>query len=192
MITVLLFICIGLFIAIITITSDWKKHNIPLEEMGNIGEQRVSTIGYKISICIWRPIVALFLGMFVGALIALFVGLFFKKKDAVVKTVSIYSMNDVFGTSGSFFLGIGSVKTEPYYFFYKKIDNGLVLDKIQTEGTTIIEQDSTSPKIEYLGKEFASESAWLWVIPGGGCGCSNARIIVPKNSVKQGFNFDLK
>lgn len=189
MLIVLFFILAGLFIAIYTIINDWKNHDIPLEEMGIIGETRESTIGYKIWMCIWRPFFSILLGMFVGTLLAMAIGTFIPKKNIVKETAQIYSANDFFGTNGHFFLGIGSIEAKPYYFFYKKTNEGLMLDKISTEKTTIIEQDSVLPRIEYLEKEFVNKNNLLWGIPSND---ENFRIIIPKNSIRQNFNFDLQ
>lgn len=176
MIIILFLIVVALIVAVVTIRIDWNE-----------GE-----LGHKIWMCIWRPLFGILVGMVVGSLLAMFVGAFMKKKDVVKRTVPLYSINDFFGTDGQFFLGIGSVKTEPYYFFYKKTDGGFMLDKISTEKTVIIEQDSVQPRIEYLKKKFVNENNLLWGIPVGLFGCEDARIIVPKNSVKQNFNFDLQ
>jgi hypothetical protein len=172
MIIILITILIALVIAGITIKKNWKTHTS------------------KVQACIFRPIIAIFLGCLLGVVLAVFIGLFFPKKTTIENMVPIYSMEDVFGTSGSFYLGFGNITTTPYYYYYRKNGEGMTMDKIEAkDNIIIIEQDSTQPRIEFLANDFANKNNLLWGIPTGDCG---AKIIVPKKSIKNNFNFDLK
>lgn len=175
MISLLIFIIIGLCISIYTIINEWE----------------LESISSRIWMCIWRPILSVFLSVVFGCLFLIFIGKFFDKKDVLEKdrTIKICSINDRFDSSGQFFLGCGSFENKPYYFFYKKENGGIKLDKISTENAIIIQQDSVTPRIEIYAKEFVDKKNINWGIPSGD---KTYKIYVPKNSVKEDFNFDLK
>jgi len=183
--TLLIFILIGLIIAIATIASNWRTYE------DNWNELRDTTISQRLWMCIWRPIMGILGGIIVGSIVAIFIGLFFQKKHVVTRTTQIYAIEDVFGGEGSCFLGTGHIETVPYYFYYYKTENGLSLGKLESlsEEVYLIQKDSTLPRIEYLNPKFVNPKTWLWAIETGD---ELKRIIVPTNSIKNNFNFDLK
>ncbi len=186
MIIILITILIALVIAGITIKKNWKTHTHDYDSVTH-----ETTLSNKITMCIFRPIIAILLGCMLGVMLAVFIGLFLPKKPVLNRAVPIYSIEDTFGADGTFYLGFGNVKNTSYYYYYRQNGEGVSMDKIEAaDDVIIIEQDSVQqPRIEFFENDFVNKKCLLWGIPSGHPG---TKIIVPKNSVKTNFNFDLK
>ena len=83
----------------------------------------------------------------------------------------ISSLNIHGNLQGSFFLGIGSINNVEKYYFYKNVDDGLLLGSVYASQVILIEDDSITPQyIDYA--------------------CSIDKIYIPKGTIKTSFNIE--
>jgi hypothetical protein len=91
------------------------------------------------------------------------------------------SMNDKM--QGMFFIGIGYIGEQPYYYFYEQSSQGgKILAKLLAEETVIQETNSTVPsKVEYI-----------WTVKSAKCGFApdyrKVELYVPTDTIKKEFN----
>lgn len=144
---------------------------------------------------IWLIIYSCFCGVFLSVLLTLCIGgilgIFPEKQKVPDEIEYIAAINDGSSISGNFFIGIGTIKEESYYFYYKKLDcGGYVQEKIRTEDVIIFESDSIIPHIQHYRNEFVNKNWNDWAFPSQ---CNTyVHIYVPKGSIKQNYNFDLE
>jgi hypothetical protein len=85
------------------------------------------------------------IGSGVAAMLNFFVGLALPQKSVEWANFPLHSLHDKQGTNGSFFLGTGSVGTQPYYFCYFDLGNGTYAPKqfpVNNNGIWVIENDN--------------------------------------------------
>ena len=97
---------------------------------------------------------------------------------------NIYSLADSGSAYGNFVLGTGTVKERPVFRYYGDKDNGYGLFWVYADDSTVIENDSVSPRINIY--DSVSDNFWLKI----GSGDRRYDIIVPTHSVKRAFNLD--
>jgi len=104
-------------------------------------------------------------------------------------TWSIHQLTDSSQIEGSFFLGSGSIRQTPVYYFYAETGTDTYeLHWVNASRTTIHESDS-NPHIDYTG--YRSENAWLNVFGAAGAdGQETYDIYVPKGSIVQNYNLN--
>lgn len=71
----------------------------------------------------------------------------------------IISIHRECSIEGNFVLGTGSMKDVQYYFYYHETPNGILLDKVKTENTYIVETDEYKSSI-YEIKELHSLNSY--------------------------------
>jgi len=181
----LFFICVAVFILvfiIIMITGNTSfKHNprkIILHVFGNL----------MLSIVVGAVL------FFIAGNIA---GAFLEKEQVKDGYTKLYSMGDVFGSGGNFFLGSGNLETRGYYFYYYKSGKGHKQGKVEADGATIIQDNSEVPRIQYYKEIFVNDNHYKWALHSfadgqGGCRDNEKDIFVPKGSIEKDYNFDLK
>lgn len=67
--------------------------------------------------------------------------------DVITFSEPIVQLSDASAISGNFFLGIGSVKENTYYYYYSGSNGRYQLKRLNTEGVTIV-YDNTTPRVE--------------------------------------------
>ena len=144
----------------------------------------------KIWACIKGLIVTFIIWVIATSLIASIIGIFPKTEMVKGDKVQIVAISDGSATGGSFFLGCGSVKETSYYFYYKKMSNGgFKQEKIKVSDAIIFEDSTKAPSIQFYHEDYVNKGWHNWAIL---FYSSTAEIFVPKGSIVQNFNFDLK
>ncbi len=137
-------------------------------------------------------LLGLMVGGIVGALSASVVGSFFETRMVEYGHDKLVSINDSITTSGSFFLGSGTIDGKLNYFYYREVRPGVIEgDSVPADSSSII-LDGTMPRVVHLREKFVDPAHARWGLI---CGCSGGNryeIHVPNGSVKPGFTFDLK
>ena len=180
MYTLMICMIIGLIVSVVQIILDWN--------IASSGSKR--SVLDKIWLCIYKPVLFLFLSLSIGCMISLFIGQFPEKKRICVGYTSLVALKDGSSLSGSFFLGSGTVENKQYYFYYYEISSGgYRQDKIEnTSEVTIFERNGETPKIRYYKYEFVNKTWDKWSIPSE---CNDISIIVPPNSITRKFDLNL-
>jgi len=123
-------------------------------------------------------------GFLVGVLAAGVIGLIGKKKVEKEEKTLIASLRTESTTSGSFFLGIGSIESDTCYFYYAKIDGHYELKNIKTKECEIHEDDK-EPHIQTYTNNFVNQWWWLFAVPF--FLEPKSRIHIPKGSIIHEF-----
>lgn len=139
---------------------------------------------------IWPDYENVFFAFVTSALIAAFVSLgcnavaYKFVNEPVQQYTSLASLSDGSGVSGSFFLGIGSVDSEPVYMYYTN-DNGVFrLHQIEARRAYVTYTDSQPQMVKHTDR---STNKWLSVFFGID---NDYEFQVPRGSVKSNFNLD--
>jgi len=179
----LFFVLLGFFIFLVKvyIKLNWKE-TWEGESRSNRG---------KVWLITYSCFSGFFLSLVATIIIGGILGLFPERQKVPDKIEYIAAINDGSSINGNFFIGIGAIKEESYYFYYKKLDcGGYVQEKIKTEGAIIFESDSEIPHIQYNEYEFVNKNWNDWAFPSQFC--NPVYIYVPKGSIKQNYVFDLE
>lgn len=168
MITVLIFIVIGIIVSIYSLHTNYAPimDDILAGVLGFLG------------------------GAIAGLVLAMIMSLFPPKNMVLKETTPIVAFNDHVGTHGDFFLGCGYIEKTMYYFYYKQNPNGSYsADKIETDRVEIFEDSTSKPCILTYNKVCANKFGKLFcVVPQINC---VRQIIVPSNAIHKNFTFDL-
>lgn len=97
-------------------------------------------------------------------------------------TIPIYSLEKTTELSGSFVLGTGSFGTDRKYYFYKEVEDGVILDSVYAEYTPVKETNDTKPCL--LVKEYNNYNRWYNLI---GCKTQKYVLVVPENTITKEF-----
>ena len=104
-----------------------------------------------------------------------------------LETTPIYALADNRTTSGSFFLGIGSVDEDVEYYYVEQTELGKHVSSVPAEHSYIVESDT--PTLTTVGYQWAN-NGWNWL---GVCLIDNNYIFsVPAESVTEDYNVDMK
>lgn len=113
------------------------------------------------------------------------IAMFMPKHVSAVYQTNLQAISTSSGTTGSFFLGTGSIDSTLYYVYYaKSADGSFRMDKIEADSVSIVESGSQEPA---LIRTCYSPPEW-WM---KGCHKNTYRIIVPPGSIKPMINMDL-
>lgn len=130
----------------------------------------------------------LFASLFGGLLFLLCwgIGYLMPKHLEVEKTIALVSINNSIGIQGSFFLGSGFIESKQYYFYMEKLGSSFIPHKVVVEDNVFITENSQEkPKIIFYTFKFKSKyTNLIAVYPSK----EVIEIVIPKNSVKYGFN----
>ena len=77
-------------------------------------------------------------------------------------------------------MGTGTLGSQTYYIYYKRVDNGFVLEIIPTDGVVIIEDSKQSPAIVKIKRISVGELS-------SGVVSEKTQIIVPEHTIIQEF-----
>lgn len=107
------------------------------------------------------------------------------------RRVRIVSLKDISYSSGSFILGTGSFNSSMrYYFMTKNKDDGMNMEYIPSNSTTIYEKDSEPTVIQY-DTVFVSPRT-KWSLPRFALKETKYDIIVPIGTVVKNLSIDLE
>ena len=125
-----------------------------------------------------------------GFIFIIFFGLFYTEvfvEEQTIRVEKLHAINDSSGTSGSFFLGSGSIDEKPVYLYYYKEGEAFRRGSIDADDAEIFYSDGT-PRIEYRGAIIPR-----WIDPiGGDIPQGLSRIYVPEGSISSQYEFDNK
>ena len=163
MITVLIFIIIGIILAII------------------IGSINGDDVGYIFLNSVFYTII----GMSIGLMVAIIL----PAKTIKMKEVYVIEcLQDNSSTQGSFFLGSGLVDEIFKYVFYYKYEDGFQM-KLVNYNDAIVKYSDENPRVErYFNKPKENELINLFAIDSPDY--SKYYIYVPKGSIKQIYTLD--
>ena len=107
-----------------------------------------------------------------------------------IETYELAAINDGSTTTGSFFLGCGSIDSKQYYFCYiVKEDGGFTMTKYLVDDCVIYESDTCQPHIVKYDRIVPEESKkWSIFIFDSECW----KIYVPSGSIDSNFKLDLE
>lgn len=111
-------------------------------------------------------------------------GIFIPQCWVEKKTENLITMRGGSGIHGQFFLGCGSIGTEPYYFFYKKIEGGYQLGRIKVTDDVIVEEKRQDGELKTYVSRFVNPS-FRWIARENPI--RKYKFIIPENSIKRGF-----
>ena len=151
--------------------------------------------GYDPAEAIGLGILGAIFGAIVGFLVALFIGMFVytDTKWEVTQTTQLINIGDNLGVEGRFFLGSGSIDSEPVYLWYEKSgSNSFVRKTADAEGSTI---HYTDKRPYYtITKEKSAEKGFVhpWGMNTNGAYGVKYDFYVPKGSIAQEYVLDNK
>jgi len=113
-----------------------------------------------------------------------------EKIKEVVYSINIISIRNSDKTSGSFFLGCGSIDSTEYYVYFKQYEDGGVKRGMVTTSTATIYEKDEIPRIEWT--EVTKKVPWLLRFGFDWADISEARegdyrIIVPEGTIIEKF-----
>lgn len=126
-------------------------------------------------------------GLTVTLAVACGIGMFIPKDYVVCKEIELVAMQDNEYLQGSFFLGSGYIESELYYVFYQKEGSGIKFNKIPRERVVIYEEERNDGVMKIYIARFKPK--WCNAIALSRAKC---RIFIPKGTIIQKFNLDLK
>jgi hypothetical protein len=113
------------------------------------------------------------------------IGLFFDEHYVAQETKQLAAVANSYGSSGSFFIGCGSIDQTQYYFYMEKTAEGYKPQRLEVEDNIIIKESAKeSPKLIKSIYEFNKEWAYLIAMPHGD---DKYTFIIPKGSIKNNF-----
>lgn len=130
----------------------------------------------------------LFASLFGGLLFLLCwgIGYLMPKHLEVEKTIALVSIDNNISVQGNFFLGSGFIESKQYYFYMEKLDGSFVPHRVVVEDNVFITENSQeNPKIIFYKFKFNNKYANLIAV---NLSEKVIEIVIPKNSVKYGFN----
>lgn len=118
------------------------------------------------------------------------------RKDIMIYSKNLRSLNDNIVTKGSFTLGTGQVDgISKYYYYYNVTNNTYKLEHVNTDDTVIIESDTTSPMIvkykTIVDNDKMQWSNWLFNMTLD-IESVHYEIYVPKNTIISNYMLDVK
>ena len=133
------------------------------------------------------------LGILFGAVGALIISLpaTYIMSDDYIETHEIVSLKDGTGSTGSFFLGSGSLDGDATFFYYQRVSGGFELKSVDADDTTIIFSDE-NPRVEQDCTKF-NNNFFTWPVaefPTDHECEGDYKIYVPADSITTKFVLD--
>lgn len=149
-----------------------------------------SEYGLEFSDYIMSIVFGIIVGIFMYLFVSLIIGCALPLKN-ITENINIYALQDNASIQGSFFLGSGNINGTMKYYYLTKNEDGVIMNTINADNVIIVES-SDKPHIE-IDKQKFKEGFWNSQIFLGSFETTiKTKIIIPKGSVKYGFNVDLK
>jgi len=128
----------------------------------------------------------LLMGGLISVLLYILIGSFVPQGYVLDSTSEIIAFEDNLVTNGSFFLGIGSIDENAYYYYYEKNGDGMNMKRLRVWKATLFYDDE--PRIEkYSMKADGNWSLFGLVLPE-----TKYSIYVPEGTISGNFNSDLQ
>ena len=142
----MIFVLIGLVLGLVFLAS------LVIDSL-DFGETVINCIG---------GLLVIFAFTIIGVMVGMFFGLFVPQEAIQDRVIPLATLKDNSSLNGSFFLGIGSVSSEPKYFYIERLENGgFKQSSVDAEGVTLFE-DTTEPRI--ITYSSRAKTRWLeWI-----------------------------
>lgn len=110
----------------------------------------------------------------------------------LIETKKIVCLSDNVSSSGSFYLGVGSISSEMNYFYAEDTEYGVIQDHIESDRCFIIEDaDDNNTRIDIYSYEGLSNHKILKFLVGEDVISSEIYFIhIPKNSISTNFQIN--
>ena len=131
-------------------------------------------------------VIGVVVGLLGGVMIALAFGESSKRLE-IISTHSLGSLHNSSSLEGSFFLGCGTIGTNPYYVYFEEAaDGGYVYRRKRADygDAVVYEENRTNGVIEYCKMR---PPAWMWTWLVFWEGQEVYRFRIPKGSIKKEF-----
>lgn len=127
------------------------------------------------------------IGLCIGLVLSVMCTLFAPVHNRTASVYKLQTLNDNRAIEGDIFLGVGSIKGNMYYTFYKETDYGYVLQEIRAHKAYI--RYSDNPRVELV--EFGiGEGAWQWLVLPGVIDEYHYIIYVPEGTISNKHELD--
>lgn len=134
------------------------------------------------------------LGLIMGVLIGFFIWVSFGSAIGIflperveLKTQEIIALQDNIGTKGSFFLGSGTIDSEPHYTYMIETEKGFKLENVEADESYVIYDDN--PRIETRYKSLKYDWMYLIAIEWPS---AEYTFYIPEGSIYTGYKVDLQ
>lgn len=162
-------------------------------------------IGAILFLCTCETILGKIFGFFAGILggfcagaliwitIGSVIGSFLPCHYVITGNTNIVALNDNSATSGSFFLGCGTIDNKTVYKYVINTDNGKQVRELEDDDDTVIyiKEYNKNPKIEYKSWDFINQNYYWFSCPS----ILKDDVItfyLPEGSVTNKFSIDLE
>jgi hypothetical protein len=126
------------------------------------------------------------LGMIASVCITGTIGLCLPSTLKLCSIHNLVSVSTRDGVSGNFFLGIGSVDSQQYYFYMEKVEEGFVPRKKEITDEILIKESNTiQPKLEEYMPSYRNKILYLFALPI--FHDSKYIFTIPKGSIENNF-----
>lgn len=111
-------------------------------------------------------------------------------------TTQLVNLQDSSGVYGRFFLGSGTIREYPAYYYYKEIAPGQYTynNLVQEPGTAqivVFTDEENNPYLKTLQECYKQTDSFWWVsVNGSFCNIIQQEFHVPKDSIIQNFKLD--
>jgi len=148
----------------------------------------LSEFGYSVMGAIFFGIMYSFLAFIFSIILILIIGIFPEKIEIMQTRIPLLALQDNSSIQGQFYLFGGTIEGVEYYHYITQVDNYKIKGKVEAEKVRIFE-DGENYLIE-CKKEFKNK-VWDYfaIMLDDNC---YYEIHIPKNSVTNDFNIDLK
>lgn len=128
-------------------------------------------------------------GGMIAALLNLMTSPFVETEWSVESEHRLAAIQDGVVTSGSFFLGTGTVDGDPKFIYYQMNGNGgYTLESLSPRYATVFQEDGEPRVVEYNG---TSDNPWISLMPKWGTDYK-AEFYVPEGSIINNYTLDAK
>lgn len=137
---------------------------------------------------IFTVLIVMIAGM-VGVGAAAVIGSFMPKQWEQTDQVTLVSLHDEVGVNGRFFLGSGTINSDPYYYYYVgSAESGYSPRKLRAnEDVTVFEEERTDGELVVL-LQVIDPSLGFWGWFGISIGENHYQFHIPKESLRQSFS----
>jgi hypothetical protein len=127
----------------------------------------------------------------IALLLTVLMGMIFPPatQNKLIQSTTIVSLKDNTTTTGSFFLGCGSVDSEPSYSFYTKHNDQYTLESVNAN-RTLIEFTNQSPCIDIYEKQVIKKGIRRLIGLSTDAGSKSYVIKIPEGSIIQTYVLD--
>lgn len=133
----------------------------------------------------FMPILGAVLGFFLWMMASLAATPLIEGEWRDESTATIKSLQDTRHTSGSFFLGSGSIDSKPVFWYYADSGGYSTLEHRDAEDVRIVETDDHKPHV--VEQKFHSNNDWFHTIYDGE---SRYVFYIPEGSITNNFELD--